>query len=144
MDVYWLEQTEANVPAEDNWFSAPEAARLSGMRFAKRRNDWRLGRWTAKRALAVYLNVPAHPEALAEIEIRPAPSGAPEVFFANQPAPVTVSLSHRARTAICAVAMSGAALGCDLEIIEPRSEGFLTDFFTTEEEALVARAFASD
>jgi 4'-phosphopantetheinyl transferase len=132
------------VAAANDWLSASEVDRLKGMRFAKRRADWGLGRWTAKRALAVYLNVPVHPEALAEIEIRPTPSGAPEVFFANQPAPVTVSLSHRARTAICAVAPSGAALGCDLEIIEPRSEAFLTDFFTTEEQALVARAFASD
>jgi 4'-phosphopantetheinyl transferase len=144
MEVYWLEQTEADVPRDFDWLSATEAARLNSMRFAKRRADWRLGRWTAKRALAVSLNVPAHPQALAEIEIRPAPSGAPEVFFANKPAPVTVSLSHRAGTAVCAVALSDAALGCDLEVIEPRSNSFVADYFTTEEQALVARAFAGD
>jgi len=140
MDVYWLEQTEADVPAGDDWFSTLEAARLNGMCFPKRRADWRLGRWTAKRALALYLNIPAHPESLAEIEVRPAASGAPEAFFANKPAPATVSLSHRSGRAVCAVARSGAALGCDLEMIEPRSEGFLTDYFTAQEQALVARA----
>jgi 4'-phosphopantetheinyl transferase len=144
MDVYWLEQTEADVPQRSDWLSASEAARLNDMRFAKRRADWRLGRWTAKRAVAVCLNVPAHPQGLAEMEIRPAPSGAPEVFFANKSAPVTISLSHRAGTAVCAVALSGAALGCDLELIEPRSDGFVADYFTTEEQALVARAFAAD
>ena len=81
MNVYWLEQTEADVPAENDWLSANEAVCLNGMRFAKRRADWRLGRWTAKRALSVYLDVPAHPQVFKKIEIRPAPSGAPEVFL---------------------------------------------------------------
>jgi 4'-phosphopantetheinyl transferase len=144
MDVYWLEQTEADVPQGSDWLSAREATSLNGMRFTKRRADWRLGRWTAKRALAAYLNVPAHPQAFTGIELRPAPSGAPEVFFANKAAPVTVSLSHRAGTAVCAVALSGAALGCDLEVIEPRSDVFVADYFTTEEQALVAQAFAAD
>ncbi len=143
-DVYWLEQTEADVPAENDWLSASEAVRLSGMRFAKRRADWRLGRWTAKRALAVYLKLPGHPQALTGIEIRPAPSGAPEVFVANQAAAVTISLSHRAGRAVCAVALSGVALGCDLEMIEPRSDGFIADYFSSEEQALVARACAAD
>ena len=96
MDVYWLEQTEADLPVENGWLSASEVLRLNGMRFAKRHADWRLGRWTAKRALAVYLNLPSHPQALADIEVRPAPSGAPEVFIANQPAGIAISLSHRA------------------------------------------------
>jgi 4'-phosphopantetheinyl transferase len=36
------------------------------------------------------------------------------------------------------------ALGCDLEIIEPRSESFTADYFTAEEQELVARARADD
>jgi 4'-phosphopantetheinyl transferase len=54
MDVYWLDQTQADVPAGDEWLCAREAACLARLRFAKRRADWRLGRWTAKRALAAY------------------------------------------------------------------------------------------
>ncbi len=144
LDVYWLEQTEADVPSGDDWLSAPEAVRLDGMRIAKRRADWRLGRWTAKRALAICMNLPSHPETLAGIEIRPAPSGAPEVFLSNQPAPATISLSHCAGAAICAVAPSGVCLGCDLEAIEPRDASFVTDYFTSEEQALVGRASATD
>ena len=144
MEVYWLEQTEADVPAENAWLSADEIARLNGMRIAKRRNDWRLGRWTAKRALASYLNLPARPHVLRRIEIRPATSGEPEGFLANKPAAVTISLSHGAGRAICAVAPSGVELGCDLEVIEPRGEAFLSDYFTAEEQALVTRAPASD
>ena len=144
MEVYWLEQTEADVPAENDWLGESEAVHMAGLRFPKRRADWRLGRWTAKRALAGYLNFPSHPQALAAIEIRPAPDGAPEVFFANQPATVTISLSHRAGRAACAIAQPGAALGCDLEIIEQRSEAFMADYFTTEEQALARRAPPAD
>jgi len=144
MDVFWLEQSAADVPAHDDWLSANEARVLNGMRFAKRRADWRLGRWTAKRALAAYLNVPGDAHALSAIEITTEPSGAPQAIFANKPAAVTISLSHRAGRAICAIAPSGAVLGCDLEMIEPRSDAFATDYFTAEEQALVARAPAAD
>jgi 4'-phosphopantetheinyl transferase len=144
MNVYWLEQTEADVPAGNDWLSANEAACLNSMRFAKRHADWRLGRWTAKRALSVYLDVPAQPQVFKRIDIRPAPSGAPEAFFGNQPAAVTISLSHRAGRAVCAVTMSGVEMGCDLEMVEPRSDAFVADYFTVEEQALVARASAED
>ena len=144
MNVYWLEQTEADMPQENDWLSENEAVCLAGMRFAKRRADWRLGRWTAKRALSVCLDVPANPQVFRKMEIRPAPSGAPEVFFANQPASVTVSLSHREGRAACAVAISRVEMGCDLEIAEPRSDAFVSDYFTPEEQALVERAPAND
>jgi 4'-phosphopantetheinyl transferase len=144
MDVYWLEQSEAELPADNDWLSASEAILLSGMRFAKRRADWRLGRWTAKRALTAYLKLPDHIHALADIEIRPTPSSAPEVFVANKAAAVTVSLSHRSGRAVCAVAPSGVELGCDLETIEPHSDAFITDYLTTEEQELTMRASAAD
>jgi 4'-phosphopantetheinyl transferase len=137
MDVYWLEQTFADVPADDDWLSAREAACLGSLRFARRRADWRLGRWTAKRALAVHLG-------LTNVEIRAAPDGAPEVFVTNAPAPVTISLSHRAGKAVCAVAGPGAALGCDVERIEPRDDSFVADYFTVDEQGLVVRASAPE
>ncbi len=50
---------------------------------------------------------------------------------------MTISLSHRAGTAMCAVALSGTGLGCDLELIEPRSDAFIIDYLTAREQALV-------
>lgn len=137
MNIYWLEQTDADVPAENQWLSPGEILSLGRMRFAKRRNDWRLGRWTAKRALAVCLNLPCDLVALANIEIRAAASGAPEVFLFTQTAPVTISLSHRAGTAMCVIALTGPGIGCDLEVIEPRSNAFIADYLTAREQALV-------
>jgi 4'-phosphopantetheinyl transferase len=144
MNVYWLEQAETDVTSDDLWLSDSEALCLSGFRFPKRRADWRLGRWTAKRAVATYLNVLPHPHLLARIEIRPAPSGAPEVFFDNQTANVTISLSHSSSRALAAVAQSNVRLGCDLEVIEARSNAFIIDYFTPEEQALVARTSGAD
>ena len=143
-EVYWLEQTEADVPAKNDWLSENEAARLDSLRVAKRRRDWRLGRWTAKLAMAAYRNGPGDSQTLRDVEIRPALSGAPGVVFAGQPAPVTISLSHCDGIAVCAVAPSSVALGCDLEIIELRSECFTADYLTAEEVRLVARACADD
>ena len=36
------------------------------------------------------------------------------------------------------------ALGCDLEVIEPRSEEFVADYFTTEEQKMVSQAPIAD
>ena len=144
MQVYWLEQTEEDVPAEGDWLSARELAQLSAMRFAKRRVDWQLGRWTAKHAFAACFCLPDDRFLLAKIELRPASSGAPEVFFANKPAPANISLSHREGVAVCAVALEGGALGCDLEMIETRSDAFLRDYFTIEEQAMVAQTPEDD
>ena len=140
MDVSWLELTAASVPAGDEWLSPAEAARSAALRFAKRRADWRLGRWTAKQAVAARLNL----RSPAEIEIVAAASGAPEVFVCGEPAPVAISLSHRAGVAACAVAAAGVALGCDLEIVEPRSDAFATDYFTAQEQLLIAHASAAE
>jgi 4'-phosphopantetheinyl transferase len=137
MDVYWLEQVEADVPPNDDWLTDREAACLARLRFAKRRADWRLGRWTAKCAVSEYLNLARQP---AGVEIFAAPSGAPEVFLGSQPAEVAISLSHRAGRAVCAVAPGGTALGCDLELVEPRSIAFAADYFTAGEQLLVAKA----
>jgi 4'-phosphopantetheinyl transferase len=147
MEVYWFEQSEADLPTADDWLSPNETARLNTMRFAKRRNDWKLGRWTAKNALALYLlylKIPADPQVLASIEIRPATSGAPEAFFQNKPAAATISLSHCAGIAACAVACSSGVLGCDLETIEPRSDAFVADYFSAAEQLLVDEESAAD
>jgi 4'-phosphopantetheinyl transferase len=143
-DVYWLEQFEADVPVQNDWLCPGEIHRLTDLRFAKRRADWRLGRWTAKRAVSECLGLPQAPQALAEIEIRAGSSGAPEVLLRNQPAYLSVSLSHRSGRAVCAVARSTVALGCDVEEVEPRSEAFVADYFSAQEQALVAQSRAED
>lgn len=139
-DAYWMEQTESNVPAGNVWLSGGELSRLATLRFEKRRADWRLGRWTAKCAVASFLEIPVNLHALADIELRAASSVAPEVFLFNQKAEVNISLSHRAGRALAVVSMSRLSLGCDLELVESRDHSFVTDFFTAGEQKQVDAA----
>ncbi len=140
IDVYWLELTLADVPVSDDWLSRGESAQLDTMHFPKRRSEWRLGRWAAKCAVSGYLNGRRGPLPFSTLEIRAAASGAPEVFIGGQPAPVNISITHRDGRGACAVARCGVALGCDLELVEPRSHGFSVDYFTASEQQMIAHS----
>lgn len=129
-----VQRVEA-VPAGDGWLSPGERERAAGMRFAARRADFRLGRWTAKRALARWLGAGGAPEALAEIDVRGAPKSPPEAFWRGSRAPCALSLSHRAGAALAAVSPAGVALGCDLERAEPRSPAFAEQYLARAERA---------
>lgn len=139
MRVYLLEQPQAAVPAGNDWLCDHEIQLLKNMRFLKRRTDWRLGRWTAKCAVATCLSLPTSERALAKIEIRSSSSGAPEVYLGSTGPSLTISLSHREGTALCAIARAGVQLGCDLELVEPHSGGFIADYFHPDEQAWLAR-----
>jgi 4'-phosphopantetheinyl transferase len=139
MHTYWLTQTNEDMPVTNDWLSTVEIIRLNGFRFPKRRTDWRLGRWTAKQAIASCLHWPAHPMLLAQIEIRATFSGAPEALLPGVTTPFSFSISHRAGMAMCALSSVRVKLGCDVELVEPRTQSFVTDYFSPEEQNLVAR-----
>jgi 4'-phosphopantetheinyl transferase EntD len=125
------------VPAGEAWLSDAERAILAGFTVPKRRSDYRLGRWAARRALFEVTGGEGAFSILADA------SGAPRVLLGGTPADVAISLSHSGKLGACAAVMTrGAAveLGCDVETIEPRSEAFVTDFFTEAERELIDRA----
>ncbi len=126
--------SEDDLPPGTSWLGADEREVLDGLTFPKRRAEWLLGRWTAKRAVAAWLGI--EPE---RVSIRAADDGAPEPFVDGEPAACTISITHRAGLAACAASEEGVRLGCDLELIESRSEGFVADYLTESEQALVAR-----
>jgi 4'-phosphopantetheinyl transferase len=144
VSLLWLSQGMADVPADDAWLSPREAAWVARMRFPKRRGEFRLGRWTAKRALALYLKRDGSVGALASIEIDRAPDGAPAPLVDGRPAEAYVTMTDRADQAVCLVGPPGTALGCDLELVEPRSDAFVADFLTPAEQRLVAAAGCGD
>jgi len=130
----------ADAPGDDAWLSPREAAWVARMRFPKRRTEFRLGRWTAKKALALYLGRDASAPALGSIEIDRAPDGAPLPLVEGRPADAYLTMTDRADQAVCLVGPPGTALGCDLELVEARSHAFVADFLTPAEQALVAAA----
>lgn len=144
INIYWFEQTIADVPANDSWLTARERDYLRTLRVPKRHEDWLLGRWTAKNAAAVFLGISVESRSLQDIEVKPRLSGAPKLFFKNEPAPVSLSLTHRSSHAACALAQCHVALGCDIETVEPHSDAFASDYFAPEEQALVMNTAPPD
>lgn len=131
----WLVCACDDVPGGDAWLSPHERARLAGMRFAKRRDDFRVGRWTAKRAIrAMNVNGPDP----CDVDIRAAEDGAPEVFFPGGPAPWSVSIAHAGGRGLAVVGPPGVPFGADLETIAPRSAAFLEDYFLDSERRWIA------
>ncbi len=136
----WLGQSLVDVPVEDGWLSPSEATAAAALRFQKRRASFRLSRWTAKRAISLWLGRPDDPSRFPAIDVRRAPDGAPDPRLDGAPAPVSLSLSDREGVAAALVGPLGLALGGDVERVERRSAAFLADYFTAAEQALVRRA----
>jgi 4'-phosphopantetheinyl transferase len=114
------------------------------MRYTKRRSEYLVARWTLKHTVATAFGWDLHDlPALARIEARHAPDGAPELYVDGAPAGHDVSLTDRAGWAVCIVTPPGTAPGVDLELIEPRTEAFVRDYLTERELAEVRAAVAA-
>jgi 4'-phosphopantetheinyl transferase len=145
--MWWIAHGEHEVAAGTDWLSPREREVLGGIRYTKRYLEFLTRRWTAKRALATVLERDLSPDALAALEIGHHPTGAPFVVVDGQRAAIEVSMSDRAGWAVCLVGRPGSALGAvgiDLELVEPRSVGFVDDFFTASERNWVHSLPAGD
>jgi 4'-phosphopantetheinyl transferase len=140
MPTWWLARAEAQLPAAGDWLSPAERQHAGQLRYTKRRTDYLLARWTLKIAVARTRGWPDEGGVLARIEGRSARSGAPELHIDGKRAAHGISLSDRAGFAVCLVAAQAAAVGCDLELVEPRSDAFVRDYLTESEGRLVAAA----
>ena len=130
--VNWLAASLDGVPDNDDWLDEALAARLGTMTYEKRYSEARMARWTAKRAVALTLGLGETD--LAGVQIRNAPDGAPEAFVAGAPVPAVIAMTDRADWAVCMVARGQDRIGCDLELVEPRSRAFVADYFTVGEQ----------
>jgi len=139
--IYWLCE-DAPADMDTALLSPAEAAAYAALRTAKRRRDWLLGRRVAKRLVQASVaartgqTLPLH-----DIAILSHADGWPQVTLPTlgvDAPPLTLSISHSHDRAFCALLWGDRPLGCDLEFIEPRSPGFVADYFTAGERALVA------
>ena len=149
--IHWLIQTATahpdllrGVPPPD-LLSAEETAVFSSLEIAKRRQDWLLGRWTAKQLLhEVIRQQSGQTVPLDAMSILAGEDGAPAVHFGSQfamhNAQFTISISHSHDTAYCAaVQRPDWPLGADLEWIESRSPRFAADYCTDKEQAFLTQ-----
>jgi len=132
MTVRWLLLSQSALPEGDDWLGPDEQKVLRGLRFPKRRAEWRLGRFAAKHALSSFAGI----DDFNRIQIIAAKDGAPEAWIDEQRFDSEISISHREGLAACVIAQ-GTRVGCDLEAVEPRSSRFVNDFFTDRERLAV-------
>lgn len=145
--LYWLLQSQTAHPdlpmgqAPEGLLATEEYDQLDRFSSERRRRDWLLGRWTAKRLLQQVvehrydIQTPLH-----AITIQTTANGAP---FTDFRLPQTgqgfsLSLSHKQGYAFCAVVEGRhVPVGADLEWIEPRDDHFVETFFSSAEQALL-------
>lgn len=143
-EALWHSVGEHELPPASDWLTAVERDRAASMRFTKRRNDYLLGRYISKLAVAAALELPLGNASLGRIEVKNRMSGpergVPELLLDGARAPFDVSITDRAGWGVCVLTEPGARVGCDLELVEPRSETFVADYLTEPERAFVASA----
>jgi len=142
--LFFLSQGMDDTPPSDEWLSPLERSYVARLRFPKRRSEFRLGRWTAKKALTLYLGRDHDAADLARVVIDRAPDGAPDPYIDGRRADAYVTMTDRADQAVCVVGPPGTRLGCDLELVEPRSDAFVSDYLTPAEQAFVRSASTED
>ena len=104
--VRWNLARAEDVPVDDDWLAGEERSVLAKLTIAKRRADWRLGRWVAKTLIAEVLGTPAH-----RVVIRAADDGAPEAFVDGAASGLSLSLSHRDGVAVAAITALPSSVG---------------------------------
>jgi 4'-phosphopantetheinyl transferase len=114
------------------------------MRFTKRRTEYLLRRYAGKCAVAATIGHPGDPVGLGRIAVLNRRTGAPDVEVDGRTPGLDISLTDRAGWAVCLVGPDLGAVGVDLEIVEPRSDGFVRDFLTAAERDIVATTPGTD
>jgi 4'-phosphopantetheinyl transferase len=135
--MQWLASGEEQIPPGREWLTDAECARAASMRFTKRRTEYLLRRLAGKHAVAATVGLPTDPAGLRRVGVLNRPTGAPFVQVDGRDLGLDVSLTDRAGSAVCLVGPDLGAVGCDLEIVEPRSDGFIRDFLTASEQDVV-------
>lgn len=159
----WLVQTSADhlcllaASPPPALLTAQEIKRYRAMLSPRRRRDWLLGRWTAKRLAQTHFRLQhSFTPALDSFSIKYAPSGAPH-FHSDHPAlcgacrdqrvPLALSISHSNGYAFCAIGDDSTGehrVGADIELVEEMVErqraDFVETFFTPAEQRNVSAA----
>ena len=143
--IHWLTQTHTELPTParamemGGYLTEEEETKLLTLRTNKRREDWLLGRWTAKRLLQTVIwekNGTSLP--LDLITITNNADGVPDYRLPDEDHKFSISISHsHGRAFVAAIEKANAPIGADLEKIEQRPSGFVESYFTRAEQTAV-------
>jgi len=136
----WIARGEPHLPSGTSWLTPFEERRASSMRYTKRRTEYLVRRLTAKHAVLATLGWQVDVRTLARVSVPNRLTGAPYVEVDGEPLGLDVSLTDRAGWGVCLVGPDLGAVGCDVELMEPRSAAFVRDFLTPAEQKVVHSA----
>lgn len=144
-NLYWSLHTSSAVsaihPSLSNLLSETENDTYTNLRTDKRRQDWLLGRYTAKHLIQqVIREKTGQLLPLTSFSILGRPDGSPEVIWENPPDnfACTISISHSADMAFCAlVERADWPLGADVERVDERIMEFIEAYLTAAENELL-------
>ena len=140
MKVHWFEQSLADVPVENDWFSAWESVATSSFAHSQASGRLAAGPMDCQACGGRLLKSAADPGTLTTNRNTSGCVRRARGFSRRRARGVSISLSHRRGIAVCAVGEPDAMLGCDVEVVEPRSDAFVADYFTPEEQAMTRQA----
>jgi 4'-phosphopantetheinyl transferase len=141
--IKWLDQEYADEPGLELGLPPPgllsptEWRQFSTLRVEKRRREWLLGRWTAKRLLlSIIATETGNMLSPVSLAIGNDEQGAPQFSgvhgLEDLSKSLCLSISHARGRALCA-AGKVSHLGADVEWIETRPSGFAAEYLTRNE-----------
>lgn len=142
--IHWLIQSLTAHPyladgiPPEALLNTEEQEKFAALSSFKRRQEWLLGRWTAKHLIAQIINTTYQTDvALADLHILNRHTGEPFAAVNGQHL-FSLTISHSQGYAFCAmVEKENWPIGADMEHIEPRSATFVADYFTPSEITLL-------
>lgn len=144
MTIYWTYTSIQSIfdlfPAGElrDLLGKDEQAYLDHLRFEKRRREWLAGRLALK-ALLIESFQNLASKRFNQLQILKEEGGAPRLALDEGETPIPISLSHSNGSIFCACSTGQSPIGVDLELIEERSQAFISDYFTPEEISQVER-----
>ncbi len=127
MNYRYLIVNVKDTPKAEEFLTTFELKQYKQFTVEKRAAEWLAGRYALKTLATEFFNLP-----LKKLQVKNSKNGAP-VLQAEGGNDLTVSISHRGDYAVAAISLTGDLIGVDIEKIEPRPEGWITQYFTKEE-----------
>ncbi|MBQ4493974.1 MAG: 4'-phosphopantetheinyl transferase superfamily protein [Elusimicrobiaceae bacterium] len=126
--AYRLNIVELNkVPLAEDFLTKRELGIYKTFKIDKRKKEWLGGRYALKKLACDFFNFD-----IKHMEVNNLPSGQP-VLLVPGGTKLPVSITHSGAYAAAAIALTGQAIGLDIEVIEQRSPAWIKQCFEESE-----------
>lgn len=137
--AYRLNIVELNkVPPAEDFLTKRELETYNTFKIDKRKQEWLGGRYALKKLACDFFNFD-----IKHIEVNNLPSGQP-VLLVPGGTKLPVSITHSGVYAAAAIALTGQAIGLDIEVIEQRSPAWIEQCFEARELSSKAAPFLTE